>query len=70
MTQAPGNDSSDSTPQSDDKGAPPPSFVKLAMRNMVRKGGQSLFHFGLTAVGFTGVLLLLAWFGRPSVPGA
>ena len=38
--------------------------------NMVRKGRQSLFHFGLTAVGFTGVLLLLAWFGRPSVPGA
>ena len=37
-----------------------PSFVKLAMRNMVRKGRQSLFHFGLTAVGFTGVLLLLA----------
>ena len=47
-----------------------PSFVKLAMRNMVRKGRQSLFHFGLTAVGFTGVLFLLAWFGRPSVPGA
>ena len=46
-----------------------PSFVKLAMRNMVRKGRQSLFHFGFTAVGFTGVLLLLAWFGRPSVPG-
>ena len=35
------------------------------MRNMVRKGRQSLFHFDLTAVGFTGVLLLLAWFGRP-----
>ena len=47
-----------------------PSFVKLAMRKIVRKGRQSLFHFGLTAVGFTGVLLLLAWFGRPSVPGA
>ena len=47
-----------------------PSFVKLAMRNMVRKGRQSLFHFGLTAIGFTSVLLLLAWFGRPSVPGA
>ena len=44
MTQAPNNDSTPSTAQSDDKGAPPPSFVKLAMRNMVRKGGQSLFH--------------------------
>ena len=28
---------------------PPPSFVKQAMRNMVRKGSKSLFHFGLTA---------------------
>jgi len=46
-----------------------PSFVKLAMRNMVRKGRQSLFHFGLTAVGLTGVLLLLAWFARPALPG-
>jgi hypothetical protein len=40
------------------------------MRNMVRKGRQSLLHFGLTAVGFAAVLLLLAWFARPSVPGA
>jgi hypothetical protein len=48
--------------------SPPPSFVKLAMRNMVRKGRQSLLHFGLTAVGFSAVLLLLAWFGRPSLP--
>jgi hypothetical protein len=47
----------------------PPSFVKLAMRNMVRKGRQSLFHFGLTAVGFTALLLLVAWFARPVVPG-
>jgi hypothetical protein len=47
----------------------PPSFVKLAMRNMVRKGRQSLLHFGLTAVGLTGLLLLLAWFARPAVPG-
>jgi hypothetical protein len=48
--------------------SPPPSFVKLAMRNMVRKGRQSLLHFGLTAVGFSALLLLLAWFGRPSLP--
>jgi len=44
--------------------------VKLAMRNMVRKGRLSLLHFGLTALGFAGVLLLLAWFARPSLPGA
>ncbi|NQV11508.1 MAG: DUF3285 domain-containing protein [Cyanobacteria bacterium] len=48
--------------------SPPPSFVKLAMRNMVRKGRQSLVHFGLTAVGFSVLLFLLAWFGRPSLP--
>jgi hypothetical protein len=46
-----------------------PSFVKLAMRNMVRKGRQSLLHFGLTAVGLTGFLVLIAWLGRPQLPG-
>ena len=47
---------------------PPPSFVKLAMRNMVRKGRQSLLHFGLTAVGLVGFITLVAWFGRPTLP--
>lgn len=46
------------------------SFVKLAMRNMVRKGRQSLFHFGLTALGLIGFLVLIAWLGRPQLPGA
>ena len=68
MTQAPNNDSTPSTAQSDDKVAPPPSFVKLAMRNMVRKGGQSLFHFGLTAAGVIGFILMVAWLGRPTLP--
>ncbi|MFM7086547.1 MAG: DUF3285 domain-containing protein [Cyanobium sp.] len=45
------------------------SFVKLAMRNMVRKGRQSLFHFGLTAAGLLAFLVLLAWLGRPQLPG-
>ena len=48
--------------------SPPPSFVKLAMKNMVRKGRQSLLHFGLTAIGLLGLILLLAWFGRPIIP--
>lgn len=58
-----------------DSPSPPPaqperqSFVKLAMRNMVRKGRQSLFHFGLTALGLTGFLVLIAWLGRPQLPG-
>ncbi len=50
------------------KRIPPPSFVKLAMRNMVRKGNQSLMHFGLTAIGFLGFILLVAWLGRPHIP--
>lgn len=43
-------------------------FVKSAMRNMVRKGQQSLFHFSLTALGLCTFLLLLAWLGRPRMP--
>ena len=48
--------------------AEPPSFVKQAMRNMVRKGRQSLLHFGLTAVGLLGFITLVAWLGRPTLP--
>ena len=50
------------------KGTPSPSFVKLAMKNMVRKGSQSLYHFGLTALGFIGFVLLLAVLGKPHIP--
>ena len=50
------------------KATPPPSFVKLAMKNMVRKGSQSLFHFGLTAFGFIGFILLVAVLGKPHIP--
>lgn len=39
----------------------PPSFVKLAMRNMVRKGGKSLYHFFLTTAGLLGLLVGLAY---------
>ena len=50
------------------KATPPPSFVKLAMKNMVRKGGQSLSHFGITALGFLGFILLVAVLGKPHIP--
>jgi Protein of unknown function (DUF3285) len=40
---------------------PPPSYVKLAMRNMVRKRGTSLFHFALTTVGLLTLLVGLAY---------
>jgi len=46
-----------------------PSFTKLAMRNMVRKGKLSLTHFGLTALGFIGFIVMVAWLGRPQLPG-
>ena len=52
----------------DKKVTPPPSFVKLAMKNMVRKGTQSLYHFGLTAFGFIGFILLVAVLGKPHIP--
>ncbi|TVP65416.1 MAG: DUF3285 domain-containing protein [Leptolyngbya sp. LCM1.Bin17] len=42
----------------------PPSFVKLAMRNMVRKGGKSLFHFSLTVTALLGLLVGLAYLTR------
>jgi hypothetical protein len=47
-----------------------PSFTKLAMRNMVRKGKLSLTHFGLTALGFLGFIVLVAWLGKPQLPGS
>jgi len=47
---------------------PPPSFVKLAMKNMVKKGSQSALHFALTAIGFSIFILLIAFIARPSIP--
>jgi hypothetical protein len=49
------------TPTAPTNNAPPPSYVKLAMRNMVRKRATSLFHFALTAAGLLGVLVGLAF---------
>lgn len=44
---------------------PPDSYVKLAMRNMVRKGRQSLWHFFLTTIGLVGLLVGLAYLTKP-----
>ncbi|MEL6581810.1 MAG: DUF3285 domain-containing protein [Cyanobacteria bacterium J06621_12] len=44
---------------------PEDSYVKLAMRNMVRKGRQSLWHFFLTTVGLVGLLVGLAYLTKP-----
>lgn len=43
---------------------PAPSYVRLAMRNMVKKGRQSLVHFGLTSVGLLALLVGLAYLTR------
>lgn len=44
--------------------APSDSYVKLAMRNMVRKRGTSLFHFALTATGLLALLIGLSYLTR------
>lgn len=43
---------------------PQPSYVKLAMRNMVKKRGTSLKHFALTTIGLLAVLVGLAYLTR------
>lgn len=40
---------------------PQPSYVKLAMRNMVRKRLTSLKHFFLTTVGLLSLLIGLSY---------
>lgn len=44
---------------------PKDSYVKLAMRNMVRKGRQSLWHFFLTTTALVGLLVGLAYLTKP-----
>ncbi|NJM63929.1 MAG: DUF3285 domain-containing protein [Oscillatoriales cyanobacterium RU_3_3] len=61
-TPAPSDPIETPTPQANN--SPPPSYVKLAMRNMVRKRVTSLFHFALTAIGLLGVLVGLAFLDR------
>jgi hypothetical protein len=43
---------------------PPASYVKLAMRNMVRKRGTSLKHFALTITGVLAALIGIAYLTR------
>ena len=44
------------------------SFIKLAMRNMVRKGSKSITHFIVTFLILIGILILLATVGKPNMP--
>lgn len=43
---------------------PKPSYVKLAMRNMVRKRGKSLQHFALTTIALLSLLVGLSYLTR------
>ncbi|OKH22038.1 hypothetical protein NIES593_13980 [Hydrococcus rivularis NIES-593] len=43
---------------------PEPSYVKLAMRNMVRKKGISLKHFFLTTVGLLAFVIGMSYLTR------
>jgi len=59
------NQSSEPIPESTPATTEPkPSYVKLAMRNMVRKRGTSLQHFALTTIGLLAVLVSLAYLTR------
>ena len=39
-------------------------YVKYAMRNMVKKGGKSLQHFALSAIGLLSLFIGLAYLTR------
>jgi hypothetical protein len=43
---------------------PQPSYVKLAMRNMVRKRVKSLTHFSLTTIALLGLLVGVSYLTR------
>lgn len=62
-TQVPEEEQTEN-PTSVATGEPQPSYVKLAMRNMVRKGGTSLKHFFLTTIALIGLLVGLAYLTR------
>ena len=69
MSQIPASETSDNLPAEGEVPAttatePQPSYVKLAMRNMVRKRGTSLKHFALTTIGLLSVLIGLAYLTR------
>ena len=51
-----------------EKKVSPPSFIKLAMRNMVRKGSKSISHFLITFLILIGILILIATLGKPNMP--
>ncbi|WP_293094418.1 DUF3285 domain-containing protein [Moorena sp. SIOASIH] len=63
-TQEPEQGLDTTTAPPDGSTEPKPSYTKLAMRNMVRKGGKSLTHFFLTVSGLLALLVGLAYLTR------
>ncbi|WP_373481398.1 DUF3285 domain-containing protein [Geminocystis sp.] len=51
-------------PNSQESTQPQDSYVKLAMRNMVKKRGVSLKHFFLTTFGLLGFLVGISYLTR------
>ena len=51
-----------------EKKVAPTSFIKLAMRNMVRKGSKSIYHFSVTFLVLVGLLIIIAILGKPNIP--
>lgn len=62
MSNTPIETTTSETPNSSPE--PKASYVKLAMRNMVRKKGISLKHFFLTTAGLLGLLVGLSYLTR------
>ncbi|MBE9118058.1 DUF3285 domain-containing protein [Lusitaniella coriacea LEGE 07157] len=58
------NETQNPTQDTPNSETPQPSYVKLAMRNMVRKRGISLRHFFLSTVGVLTLLIGLAYLTR------
>jgi len=56
--------SSQPSPAAEPTRPPTGSYVKHAMRNMVRKGGKSLQHFVLTTASLLAVLIGLSYLTR------
>ncbi len=52
------------SPEVADVTTPQPSYVKLAMRNMVQKKGTSIKHYLLTVMGLLGALIGLSYLTR------
>lgn len=50
---------------SPEEAKPTDSYVKLAMRNMVRKGSLSLRHFFLTTIGLIAFLVGISYLTKP-----